>query len=61
MADLFVIFGVLCFLIIPRHTKQADLNLRQLQYVSDHLTIEECKRLITALHLLNFQVFLYCS
>ncbi|KAL8584733.1 hypothetical protein ACOMHN_035653 [Nucella lapillus] len=33
-----------------------DLNLRQLQYVADHLTVKECRRLITALYQMSFQL-----
>lgn len=49
----------LVLLMVSFSQPAVDLNLRQLQYVSDHLTTKECGKLITALYNSHFQVNLH--
>lgn len=52
------ILAFLCWTLIPLSEQSVDLNLRQLQFVSDHLTPKECDELALALTETGVQVLL---
>lgn len=49
------LFTLHCSLWINQIFGTIDINIAELQYLADHLTPEECRRLVAAAHFPNFE------
>lgn len=49
------LFTLHCGLCINQVFGTIDINIAELQYLADHLTPEECRRLVAAAHFPNFE------
>ncbi|EEB14795.1 hypothetical protein Phum_PHUM327740 [Pediculus humanus corporis] len=43
-------------IIINLSSSTIDINLSEFQYIADHLTVEECYKLVSALHFNEFDL-----